>query len=276
MISAKDVKRLRDMTGAGMMDCKRALTETGGDFEAAVDFLRKTGRKVSAKRSDREAKEGVIVTAVTEDGSTGAIAEINCETDFVARNEEFQTFANSIITLVLEKRPADINALNTASLGAGRTVQNAVEEMTGKIGEKIEIRRFSLVHSGGVGKIVEYVHPGARLGVLVRLSGNGNLETVGRDVAMQVAAMSPVATKRGEVDTSVQEKEMEIAGEIARNEGKPDNIVERIVTGKLERFFKDNVLVEQAFVKDASITVKEMLKQNDSDVHGFERFGLGG
>ncbi|MFV1980047.1 MAG: translation elongation factor Ts [Rhodothermia bacterium] len=275
MISAKDVKRLRDMTGAGMMDCKKALTESGGDFEAAVDFLRKKGQKVSAKRSDREAKEGVIVTAVTEDGSTGAIAEINCETDFVARNDEFQAFANSIITLVLTERPADVDALKTASLGTGKTVGNAVEEMTGKIGEKIEIRRFSLVHADGMGKIVEYVHPGSRLGVLVKLSGNGNLDTVGRDVAMQVAAMSPVATKRDEVDTSIQEKEMEIAREVARNEGKPDNIVERIATGKLERFFKDNVLVEQAFVKDASITVKEMLKQNDAEVHGFERFGLG-
>jgi len=275
MISAKDVKRLRDMTGAGMMDCKKALTESGGDFEAAVDFLRKTGQKISAKRSDREAKEGLIVTAVTEDGSVGAIAEINCETDFVARNGEFQTFANDIITLVLSERPADIDALRTTSLTPGKTVETAVEEMIGKIGEKIEVRRFSIVTADGVGKIVEYVHPGSRLGVLVRLSGNGNLESVGRDIAMQVAAMSPLATKRDEVDSSTQEKEVEIAREVARSEGKPDHIIDRIATGKLERFFKDNVLVEQAFVKDASLTVKEMLKQNDADVHGFERFGLG-
>lgn len=263
------------MTGAGMMDCKKALTESGGDFEAAVDFLRKTGQKISAKRSDREAKEGLIVTAVTEDGSVGAIAEINCETDFVARNGEFQTFANDIITLVLSERPADIDALRTTSLTPGKTVETAVEEMIGKIGEKIEVRRFSIVTADGVGKIVEYVHPGSRLGVLVRLSGNGNLESVGRDIAMQVAAMSPLATKRDEVDSSTQEKEVEIAREVARSEGKPDHIIDRIATGKLERFFKDNVLVEQAFVKDASLTVKEMLKQNDADVHGFERFGLG-
>ena len=275
MISAKDVKRLRDLTGAGMMDCKRALTESNGDLEAAIDFLRKTGQKVSAKRADREAKEGVIVTAVSEDGSAGAIAEVNCETDFVARNDEFQTFANEILAVVLADRPGNLDALKGATLPTGSTVQQALELLTGRIGEKIDIRRFSVVDATGSGRIIDYVHPGSRLGVLVNLSGNGNLEAVGRNVAMQVAAMNPVATNRSEVDTTLQEKEMEIAREVARNEGKPDDLVDRIATGKLERFFKDNVLVEQAFVKDASITVSEMLDQNGSEVHGFERFGLG-
>lgn len=275
MISAKDVKRLRDMTGAGMMDCKKALTETGGDFDAAIDYLRKKGQKVSAKRSDREANEGVIVTAVSEDGSSGAVAEVNCETDFVARNEEFQAFAEEVVRLVLEARPSDVETLKSASLPSGKTVTTALDEMTGKIGEKIDIRRFAVVEAENAGRVVDYVHPGSRLGVLVKLSGNGNLESVGRDVAMQVAAMNPVATRREDVDSAVQEKEMEIARELARNEGKPDNIIDRIATGKLERFFKDNVLLEQAFVKDASQTVGEMLEENEAAVHGFERFGLG-
>jgi elongation factor Ts len=275
MISAKDVKRLRDMTGAGMMDCKKALTESDGDFDAAVDFLRKKGQKVSAKRSDREAKEGVVVTAVSEDGATGVIAEVNCETDFVARNEEFQEFASEIAQLVLETRPDDLDALGAATLPSGKAVTAALEEMTGKIGEKIDIRRFSIVSAEAGGKVVAYVHPGARLGVLVRMTGNGNLEDVGRDVAMQVAAMNPIATNREEVDNATQEKEMEIARDVARTEGKPDNIIDRIASGKLERFFKDNVLVEQAYVKDASQTVGEMLADKGSEVHGFVRFGLG-
>jgi elongation factor Ts len=275
MISAKDVKRLRDMTGAGMMDCKKALTESGGDFEAAIDFLRKKGQKVSAKRSDREAKEGLIVTAIAADGSTGAIAEVNCETDFVARNDEFQSFATSVAELVLAEQPEDVDALKALNLPSGVTVASALEELTGKIGEKIDVRRFSIIESGGEGKVTAYVHPGARLGVLVRLTGNGNLEDVGRDVAMQVAAMNPVATRREDVDSSIQEKELEIARDLARNEGKPENIIDRIASGKLERFFKDNVLVEQPFVKDSSMTVGEMLEQNGSAVLTFERFGLG-
>ncbi|MGA7303302.1 MAG: translation elongation factor Ts [Rhodothermales bacterium] len=275
MISASDVKRLRDMTGAGMMDCKKALTESGGDFEAAIDFLRKKGQKVSAKRADREAKEGVIVTAVTDDGSTGVIAEVNCETDFVARNEEFQGFADEIAALALSARPVDLDALSALNLSDGVSVKQRVEELTGKIGELIGIRRFAVVDAPSGGRVVAYIHPGSRLGVLVTMSGNGNLEAVGRDVAMQVAAMSPVATHREEVDATLQEKEMEIAREMARNEGKPENIVDRIATGKLERFFKDNVLLEQAFVKDSSQTVEQILRGAESEVHGFERYALG-
>lgn len=275
MISAKDVKRLRDLTGAGMMDCKQALIEAGGDFDAAIDYLRKKGQKVSARRSDREANEGVIVTSVSDDGSVGAVAEVNCETDFVARNEEFQAFADEIVRLVLAERPSDIEVLKSLSLPSGKTVGTALDEMTGKIGEKIDIRRFAVVEAENAGRVVDYVHPGSRLGVLVRLSGNGNLASVGRDVAMQVAAMNPVATRREEVDTAIQEKEMEIARELARNEGKPENIIDRIATGKLERFYKDNVLLEQAFVKDASQTVGEMLEEKDASVGSFKRFGLG-
>ena len=275
MISASDVKRLRDMTGAGMMDCKKALTETGGDFEAAIDFLRKKGQKVSAKRADREAKEGVIVSAVSASGDRGVIAEVNCETDFVARNEEFQAFAQEVAKTALDHAPADLDGLLGLSLSDGTSIKIKIEELTGKIGELIGVRRFSLVNAPEGGRIVEYIHPGSRLGVLVTISGNGTLEEVGRDVAMQVAAMNPVATRRDEVDTEVQEREIAIAREMAIEEGKPENIVDRIAQGKLERFFKDNVLLEQPFVKDSSQTVQQILKNADSDVQGFERFALG-
>lgn len=275
MISASDVKRLRDMTGAGMMDCKKALTESNGDFEAAIDYLRKKGQKVSAKRADREANEGVVAAAVTDDGSTGVIVEVNCETDFVARNEQFQSFAGEVAELALSERPADLDALLDLTLSDGVSVKNRVEELTGKIGELIGVRRFSIVEAPAGGRVVAYIHPGSRLGVVVTMSGNGNLDDVGRDVAMQVAAMNPVATRRDEVDASIQEKEMEIAREVARSEGKPDNIVDRIAVGKLERFFKDNVLLEQAFVKDSSQTVEQVLSAAGSTVHGFERYALG-
>jgi len=273
-ISASDVKKLRDITGVGMMDCKRALEESAGDFEAAIDLLRKKGQKVAAKRADREAKEGVIATASTGDGRTAILVEVNCETDFVARNEEFQAFAASIANLVLASRPADRDALLTLPLEGGRTVEQALTDMTGKIGEKIDVRRVA-VETSASGRIVSYIHPGARLGVLVDIDGNGDVESAGRDVAMQVAALNPVATTRDEVPQDIQEKELEIGRETARNEGKPEQIVDRIAQGKLDRFFKDNVLVEQPFVKDASINVGSMLKSAGAEVRGFVRFALG-
>lgn len=272
-ISAKDVKRLRDMTGVGMMDCKKALVEADGDFDAAVDILRKKGQKVAAKRADREAKEGVIVAAVSADGQTAALAEVNSETDFVARNEEFQTFAADIINLILAEKPVDNDALGALALN-GSTVAETVLTMTGKIGEKIGVRRFAIVESGA-GSVVSYIHPGSRLGVLVEMTGDGDRETTGRDVAMQVAALNPVAAVTEEVPEDIKTKEMEIAREAARNEGKPEAILDRIAQGKLKRFYKDNVLVEQPFVKDASMTVKAMLKQANTDVKRFVRFALG-
>lgn len=273
-VTAKDVKRLRDMTGAGMMDAKRALVDADGDFDAAIDILRKKGQKVVAKRADREANQGLIVTKLTDDAKTGIIVEVNCETDFVARNEEFAQFADEVGAVILATRPADLDALMEQDLRDGRTVGQVLVDMTGKIGEKLGVRRFSVLTSEG-GQVVSYIHPGARLGVLVDLQGNGQLEAAGRDVAMQVAALNPVATHRDEVPADLQEKEMEIAREAARNEGKPDHILDRIATGKLERYFKDNVLVEQPFVKDASVTVKEMLEQAGASVRTFIRFALG-
>ncbi len=273
-ISAKDVKRLRDITGVGMMDCKKALQESEGDFDAAIELLRKKGQKIAAKRADREAKEGIIVARTSDDGATSVLVEVNCETDFVARNEDFQAFAEEIGTAALSNLPADRDALLAVTLNDGRTIEQAITDMTGKIGEKIDIRRVAVIKSGQ-GKTVSYIHPGSRLGVVVDVRGNGDAAAVGRDLAMQVAALNPVATTRDEVPEDVQQKELEIAREAARNEGKPDNILDRIAQGKLERYFKDNVLIEQPFVKDASKSVADLLKESKLEVGGFVRFALG-
>lgn len=273
-ISAKDVKRLRDMTGVGMMDCKQALAEADGDFEKAVEVLRKKGQKVAAKRADREANEGLIVTAIADDQKAAAMAEVNCETDFVARNDDFRSFATQIVDLILRERPADMGAFRSLEFTGGRSVEESLTDMTGKIGEKIDVRRFVVMESSA-GNIVSYIHPGSRLGVLVDVSGDGNVNGVGTDVAMQAAALSPLATSRDEVPEEIREKEMEIAREAARNEGKPDNILDRIAQGKLERFFKDNVLLEQPFVKDSSVSVGDMVKKAGVEVKRFVRYSLG-
>ena len=273
-ISAQDVKRLREITGVGMMDCKQALTESNGDFDAAIDLLRKKGQKVAAKRADRDAKEGLIVTAVVADGARGAIVEVNCETDFVARSDDFSGFAEAIAGIVLDRQPADMDALMSTPFGGGQTVGEAATNLTGKVGEKVDIRRFQVATSAG-GVIVPYVHPGSRLGVLVEMTGSGDTAEAGRDVAMQVAALNPVATRSDEVPEDIRQKEMDIAREAARNEGKPDAILDKIAMGKLQRYYKDHVLVEQPFVKDSSMTVKDMLAQAGVDVRGFHRFALG-
>lgn len=274
-ITAQDVKRLREHTGVGMMDCKRALQEADGDFEKAIDLLRKQGQKVAAKRADREAIEGVVAVATAADMMTGVIVEVNSETDFVARNEEFTSFADRMAEIALANRPPDRLALLALDFGGGRTVEQAITDLTGKIGEKIDVRRVSVIEATNGSQVVGYVHPGSKLGVLVELSGSGDLQTAGRDVAMQAAAMNPIATTRDDVPVEVQEKEMEIGREAARNAGKPEHILDKIATGKLERYFKDNVLVEQPFVKDSSMSVKQMLQNADAELKQFVRFALG-
>ena len=260
------------MTGVGMMDCKKALVEADGDFDKAVELLRKQGQKVAAKRADREANEGLIVTAIADAGNAAAIAEVNCETDFVARNDDFQSYADEIVQLVLEHRPADLEALFALEYGNGRTVGDSLTDQTGKIGEKIEIRRFAVVETDG--RVVSYIHPGARLGVLVEVTGDGSADAA-VDVAMQAAALNPIATSREEVPEEVSKNELEIARDTARNEGKPENIIDRIAQGKLDRYFKDNVLLEQPFVKDSSVTVGEMVNKAGIEVRNFIRFSLG-
>ena len=274
-ITAQDVKRLREATGVGMMDCKKALTEADGDFDTAVEILRKKGQKVAAKRADRDATEGVIATATSPDGAVSAMVEVNCETDFVARNDDFTTFAQSIADLALAEKAADRDALLGAQLN-GQSVADAVTEKTGQIGEKIDVRRVALVEASGDGQVVGYIHPGAKLGVLVEMAGSGDLAEAGRDVAMQAAAMNPVAATRADVPQEVQDKELEIGREQARAEGKPEQILDKIAEGKLNRYFKDNVLVEQPFVKDSSMTVQKMLDGKGAELKRFVRFALGG
>jgi elongation factor Ts len=221
-ITASDVKRLREVTGVGMMDCKRALQEADGDFDQAIELLRKKGQKVAAKRAERDAKEGAIATAMADDASAGVLVEVNSETDFVARNDAFVSFADSIAALVLRERPADLEALMALPYEDGRSVSQTVTDLTGKIGEKIDIRRFALLEAADGNSIVTYIHPGAKLGVAVEMVGSGSkVDEAGRDVAMQAAAMNPIAATRDEVPAEVQEKELEIGREAARNEGKP-------------------------------------------------------
>lgn len=273
-ISAQQVKELRDATGVGMMDCKEALQEADGDFDEAVSILRKKGQEVVSDRAAKEADEGLVVTAVAENESAGAIVEINCETDFVARNDDFQAFATTVADRILEERPADLDAVQSLSYDGDATVEDELVALTGKIGEKLAIRRFDLLESKN-GRILSYIHPGSKLGVLVDVAGDGDVEDAGRDVAMQVAALDPIAVTRDEVPDDVIEEERDVARESAINEGKPEHVIDQIVDGKLERFFEDHVLLEQAFVKDSSVSVQEMLDEADLSVHRFVRYALG-
>ena len=275
-IKAQDVAKLREATGVGMMDCKKALVEADGDFDKAIEILRTKGQKVAAKRADRDATEGAIVTATTSTGDVGVIAEVNSETDFVARNEEFMAFAQRVADGLLADRPASVEAAKAEVEIGGQPLGDALTQMTGKIGEKIDLKRFEVVEAGQKGTVVDYIHPGAKLGVLVEMTGGGNLGEAGRDVAMQAAAMNPVAATRDDVPQDLQDKEREIGREQARAEGKPEQILDKIAEGKLARYFKDNVLVEQPFVKDSSMTVEQMLKKEDAELRRFVRFALGG
>lgn len=256
-ISAQDVNKLRQMTGAGMMDCKKALTEAEGDFDKAIEILRKKGQKVSASRSDRDAKEGSVFVKVADDKKEAVLIALNCETDFVAKNEEFQNLGKLIVETAFKEKPADKEAL--LSLKADNlTLNEKIVELVGKIGEKIEVSEY--VHMKGEA-IVSYIHAGSKLGVLVSLKGvNGkDVTEAGRDVGMQIAAMNPVAVDEKSVDPTVIEKELEIAKAQIIAEGKPANMVDKIAQGKLQKFFKDSTLMHQIFVKDNSKTVAQYL-----------------
>ena len=272
-ISAKDVMKLREATGAGMMDCKKALTETDGDFDKAVEFLRKKGQKVSEKRADREANQGLVLIKISDDKKKASAIEINCETDFVARNDDFQAQAQSFLNTAFEHETGTIEEL-IGQKTDGVTIEKHLEEMVGKIGEKIEISR--VLHINTSGTLVKYIHPGNQLGVIVEFEAEIDKDEVGKDVAMQIAAMNPLAVTRNGVDTSVVEKELEIAKEQLINEGKPAEIAEKAAQGKLRRFYEDRVLLEQKFVKDNGISVKQYLeKENVPLVRSFHRIQLG-
>ena len=272
-ISASDVKKLRDMTGAGMMDSKKALTEAEGDFDKAVEILRKKGQKVSEKRADREANQGLVLARVSEDGKKAAAIEINCETDFVARNEDFQAKAESFLNAAYDNDATTTEELLSQTV-EGSTIADHLQNMTGTIGEKIQISKAVLVTTNGT--LISYIHPGAQLGVLVEFDGDLTSSDIGKDVAMQVAAMKPIAVTQEEVDASVVEKELEIAKEQLINEGKPEHIAEQAAKGKLRRFYEERVLLNQKFVKDNGVSVKDYLTQNDAPlVKSFHRLQLG-
>lgn len=272
-ISAADVKKLRDITGAGMMDCKKALTESGGDYDKAIDILRKKGQKVADKRADRDANQGLIITRVSEDGKKAASIEINCETDFVARNEDFQAQTESFLNAAYENELDDLEALLATKVN-GLTISEHLQDMVGKIGEKIEISNVVFIKTDGA--LISYIHPGNQLGVLVEFDGPSVNEEIGKNVAMQVAAMRPIAVTQEEVDASIVEKELEIAKVQLINEGKPEHIAEQAAKGKLRRFYEERVLLEQKFVKDNGISIKEYLTQNGAPlVKSFYRLQLG-
>ena len=275
VISAADVNKLRQMTGAGMMDCKKALTEAEGDFEKAIEILRKKGQKVSASRSDRDAKEGSVFVKTSTDNKEAVLIALNCETDFVGKNEEFQNLGKQIVEIAFTKKPATKEALLNEKVG-DLTINDKIVELVGKIGEKIEVSEY--VHMKGEA-VVPYIHAGSKLGVLVSLKGvNGkDVTEAGKDVGMQIAAMNPVAVDETSVDKSVIEKELEIAKALILAEGKPENMVEKIAQGKLNKFFKDSTLLPQAFVKDSSKTVAQYLDSVSKGltVAEFKRVSIG-
>jgi elongation factor Ts len=274
-ITASAVNELRKMTGAGMMDCKKALQETNGDMEAAIDFLRKKGQKISAKRADRDATEGAVIAKTTADNTFGVVVKLSCETDFVAKNDDFVALANEIADLALENKPADKDALGALAFRGATVSETLVNEM-GKIGEKIELAQYENVSGDAVSA---YIHAGNKIGVLVELSVGGSEEIIqaGKDVAMQAAAMNPVSVDENDVPEDVKERELEIGREQARAEGKPEQIIDKIAQGKLNKFYKDNTLANQTFVKDSSVSVAAMLKNINSDlsIKGFTRVALG-
>lgn len=275
-ISAADVNKLRQQTGAGMMDCRKALMESGGDFEKAIDYLRAKGQKVAANRSDREAKEGVVVAKANADGNYGIIVTISSETDFVAKNQEFITFANEVALLALHNMPSDIDAMKALPM-ANATVGDKLLEMVGKIGEKIDIARYEQLNADTV---VAYIHGNYRIGVLVGLNQKESEAVIGagKDVAMQIAAMNPVALDASSVPAETIEREKAIAIEQIMAEGKPADMAEKIAAGKLNKFFKESTLLQQAFVKDNAKTVTDYLKSVDSNltVVSFKRVSIGG
>ncbi len=271
-ITAADVAKLRKSTGAGMMDCKKALQEADGIFEKAVEIIRKKGQAIANKRADREAGEGAVLAKSSKDNKYGAIMALNCETDFVAKNEDFVKLAYQFLDLAIEKRPATLEDLKNLSF-EGTTVGEKIVEQIGIIGEKLELTYFDSLNDKHV---QAYIHPGNMLATLVSFTKDGFDEQVYKDVAMQIAAMSPVAIDKDNVSKDVIARELEIGMEQARREGKAENLLEKIAQGKLAKFFKENTLLNQEFVKDNKQTIKQYLQSKDKEltVSGFQRFTL--
>ncbi len=271
-ISAKEVNELRKATGAGMMDCKKALQEAEGDMEKAIDILRKKGQKVAAKRADREAGEGVVLAKVSDDNKFAAAVMINCETDFVAKNQDFIDYVKSVLDVAVANKAKSADELNTMMV-EGRTVADSIIEKTGVIGEKIQLGSYQIVEGEST---YAYIHNGNRIASIVALNKAGDFDVAGKDVAMQIAAMDPVAISKDDVSEEIKKHEIEIGMDQARQEGKPEAMLEKIAMGKLNKFFKENTLLAQAFIKDGKQSVGDYLKTYDADltVVAFKRVAL--
>lgn len=273
-ITAADVNKLRQITGSGMMDCKNALVEADGDFDKAIDILRKKGQKVAAKRADRNANEGFVVAKSTDDNTYGAVIMLNCETDFVGKTADFIALANDIIDFAVANRIQSLDQLKQSILN-GHSIESLLTEITGKTGEKIELNRFEMLEKPFVSF---YNHNGNRLASIVGFNKKvDNLKTIGHEIAMQIAAMSPISINENDVPKDVIEHELEIAREQVRNEGKPENMLEKIAQGKLNKFFKENTLIYQDFIRDSKKTVAQYMAEADKELscEGFYRLQLG-
>jgi elongation factor Ts len=274
-ISAADVNKLRQMTGSGMMDCKKALTEAGGDFEAAIDILRKAGQKVAAKRADNETNEGTVLIAISADGSNGKLVALACETEPVSKVADFTNLASALLASAVANNVADKDALMASTLADGRVAQEAMIELTGKIGEKITIAGYENVTAD---QVVSYIHSNNKIGVLVAFTNvqGSDVQEVGKDIAMQITAMKPVALDKDGVDSATIEREIEIGRDQARQEGKPEAMLDKIAAGRLEKFYKESTLLSQQFVKDGSINIKQLLEQTQKGltISSFKRVAL--
>ena len=274
-ITAADVAKLRKQTGAGMMDCKKALQENDGNFEKAIEYLRKKGAKVAAKRADKEATEGYVIAKTNDDKTYGVLLMVNCETDFVGKSEDFVKFVNQLADVALKNKPANLEEMKAVKMN-GITVTEALNELIGKTGEKLEFDSFATIEAP---RVFEYYHLGNKIGTLGGLNKAdvAGIDEKGHDVAMQIAAMNPIAIDKTDVSQETIEKEMEIGKELARKEGKPENLLDKIAQGRLGKFFKENTLLNQEFIKDSKMTVGQYLKVSDKDltVTKFYRFAIG-
>lgn len=272
-ITAQDVNTLRKQTGAGMMDCKNALIEANGDFDAAIDILRKKGQKVANKRADREAREGIVIAKSSDDHKFAAVIMINCETDFVAKNQEFVDFANKALDLAIAKRPATLEELKSYTIN-GRTIAEGILDMVGKTGEKMDMPHYDYITAP---KTFVYNHHGNRLSAILGFNQENTPAELGHEVAMQIAAMNPIAIDKDYIPQNVLDREMDIARESTRNEGKPENMIEKIATGKMNKFFKESTLLNQDFIRDGNKTVGQYISEfgKDLKVTEFKRLMLG-
>lgn len=273
-ITAAQVNELRKKTGAGMMDCKNALVEANGDMEQAIDILRKKGQKIAAKRGDNEAKEGLVFAQATTDGKAGVLLALNCETDFVAKNDEFRALVQSFVDIAVANLPASVEELKALKYDDKLTIEEKIIEQIGVIGEKLDLSKYEVVRSESV---VAYNHPGNQLATLVGLNMSGDTASdAGKQVAMQVAAMNPIALNEDGVDAETVRREIEVGKELAIQEGKPAEMAEKIAQGRLGKFFKENTLLSQPFVRDNKLTVEQFLNQSEKGltVVDFKRVAL--